>query len=114
MWLQQLGLPRDYRETSPTVSLATIRQHAKGQFTAQSRGKRESWESIKVLPAEDRQNSLNQREAFAEIDAFDLKIAAQFARSSRAEDTPLIDDVGAVGDRQGLADVVVRDQNSDA
>ena len=55
-----------------------------------------------------------QRETLAEVDAADIDIVTQLVRGSGAEDAPLGDDVGAVGDAEGLADVVVGDQNADA
>jgi len=53
-------------------------------------------------------------EAFAEVDALDFGIVAEVVGAPGAEDFPVVDDVGAVGDGQGFAHVVVGDQDADA
>src|ERR1700680_1599573 len=52
-------------------------------------------------------------EILAQINAPHLGIGSQRFRSAGAEDFPVIDDVGAVGDCQSLADVVVGHQDAD-
>ena len=55
-----------------------------------------------------------QLEVVAQVNALDLGVAAQFARRTLAEDAALRNDVGAVGDAERFADVVVGDEHADA
>src|ERR1039458_8116792 len=55
-----------------------------------------------------------QVERFAQVDAFDLGVAAEGLGTARAENPPIVDDVGPVGHQQGLAHVVVGHQDADA
>src|SRR5271168_3428087 len=57
---------------------------------------------------------LVQGKTFPEINAADFWVFAQLFRASGAEDTPFVDDVGAVGNGEGFADVVIRDQYPDS
>ena len=56
---------------------------------------------------------LDEAEALSEIDPLDLGIVPQLSGVPGAEDAALIDDVGAVGDRECLAYIVVGDQDAD-
>src|SRR5438445_1734332 len=55
-----------------------------------------------------------QRKGLAQVYALDFRIPAQRLRTTRAEDTAVVDDVRTVGNHQSLAHVVVRDQDADA
>ena len=53
-------------------------------------------------------------EIIAEVDAPHLGVGGEGARRAGPEDLALADDVGAIGDAEGLADVVVGDQDPEA
>gem|GEM_PF-3649900 len=57
---------------------------------------------------------LDEREAFAEVDALDLEVTPKIAGSSGSEDASLVDDVSAVGHGEGFTNVVVGDEDADA
>src|SRR5690242_1946625 len=61
-----------------------------------------------------RATRLSHRKALAQIDAFHLWVMSQFCRSSGSEDSALINNVGAVGHREGLAHIMVGDQNANS
>ena len=61
-----------------------------------------------------RLDCLDEGEALAEVNAFDLGVVAEFLGGASAEDAAFIDDVGAIGDGEGFADVVVGDEHADA
>ena len=48
-----------------------------------------------------------------EIDPLDFLVVAQLPRCSGTEDRTIVDDIGAVGYLQSLADVVVGNENAD-
>src|SRR5437868_8181853 len=56
----------------------------------------------------------DQREALSQIDSFHLRIVTQLLWRPRPEDLSLINDVSAIGYRQCLSHVVIRDQHSDS
>src|ERR1700746_1443629 len=56
----------------------------------------------------------HQRETLAQVYASDFRIGCQLAGHAMTEDSSFVDDVGPVGDRQRLAHVVIRYQDSDA
>ena len=54
-----------------------------------------------------------KRERLAEIDTLHFRVARQRFRTAVAEDTGVIDDLGAARDHQGFAHVVVPHQDPD-
>ena len=60
-----------------------------------------SWESV-------------QTEMIAEVDSADFSIAAKVGRGPSGKNFAVLDDVGAVGNAQRLAHLVVGDQHADA
>src|SRR6185436_11787336 len=61
-----------------------------------------------------RGRSCSHAEVFAEIDLAHVGVGHDLVGCAFGEHGALADDVGAVADAQGLADVVVRDQHADA
>src|SRR5579884_2787361 len=55
-----------------------------------------------------------EREILTEVDPADLGIVAELLGAAGPEDPAIVDDIGAVRDGEGLADIVVRDENADA
>ncbi len=53
-------------------------------------------------------------EVFAEVNAAHFGVVAELVGGAGAEDFALVDDVGAVGDGERFADVVVGDEDADA
>src|SRR5687768_18572643 len=53
-------------------------------------------------------------EPLAEVEAADFGVGNQFVGGAGAEDAAFGHDVGAVGDGEGFADVMVGDENADA
>src|ERR1043166_1959638 len=53
-------------------------------------------------------------EGLTKVYPLDLGIASQRFRASGAENTAVVDNIRAIGDRQGFANVVICNQNSDA
>src|SRR5713226_9141513 len=60
------------------------------------------------------QMPLTQGECFAQVDSFHLRVASQFPRGAGPKDAAVVDDIGAVGDTEGLAHIMVGDQDADA
>ena len=67
------------------------------------------WSSRPFVPS-----ILVQSEVSAEVNPLHFFVIRKALRRSAPEDHPVVDDVGAVGDAQRLADVVVGDQHADA
>jgi hypothetical protein len=55
-----------------------------------------------------------QRKPFAEVEAADIGVGDEFVGRAGAEDAAFGHDVGAVGDGEGFADVVVGDEDADS
>src|SRR5207244_8966134 len=55
-----------------------------------------------------------QGELFAEIDFSGYWIAGDLAGRARHEDLSVVQDIGAIGDREGFTYVVIGDQDADA
>src|SRR6202030_2412807 len=53
-------------------------------------------------------------EILTEVDALDLRIATEDIRPSRAENFAVVNNVGAIGNHQGFAHVVVRHENANS
>src|SRR4030095_12396769 len=58
-------------------------------------------------------DSLSEGETLAQVDLAGLRIAGQLLGRALQQDASLVDDVGAVGDAQGFAHVVVGDQDAE-
>src|SRR5579872_3357224 len=58
--------------------------------------------------------ALAEGKRLAQVDPLDLGVASQRLGAACTENAPIVDDVGAVGDHEGFADVVVCHQNADA
>ena len=54
---------------------------------------------------------LPQRKGFTEINPLDLRIPPQLRRRTRPKDPAIIDNLSPVSDREGLPNIVVRNQN---
>ena len=54
-----------------------------------------------------------QRESFSQVNTSHLRIVAKFLRRSSEADFSIGNDVGTVRNRQRLADVMIRDENTD-
>ena len=61
-----------------------------------------------------RWTSFIERELLAQVDLPGLRVVGQLGRGAGGEDPAVVEDVGAVGDGEGLPHVVVGDQHADA
>src|SRR5450759_1158660 len=53
-------------------------------------------------------------EILTEVNALDLRVATENIRPSRAEDLAVINNVGAIGDHEGFAHIVVGHEDADS
>jgi hypothetical protein len=56
----------------------------------------------------------SEAEGFAEIDPAHFRVGQQHVGPALRQHRALVEDVGAIADAQGFADVVVGDQDADA
>src|SRR5581483_1130737 len=100
------------RGTRMALPMMSVRSHCLLQIQPCSR-----WKTSGVPAAADAIPVIisdAEREGFAEVDALYFRIATQRFRAAGAENPAVVDDVGAIGDLEGLAHVVVGDQDADA
>src|SRR5947209_2148247 len=94
--------------TRSALPIMRVRSHCRLQIHPRSRWKTRAEPAAAVaMPV---MISNPERERFAEVDALHLRIAPQRLRAAGAEDPAVINDVGAIGDLQSLAHVVIRHQ----